>query len=137
MSGGNVDPVELIRATCATWSRGDLDATLDLIADDARWEPSGKFIGSGQTYEGHEGVKRFWALFREPWQDISMEPVEFTKIDDSRVLTRTRFRGVGSASGIVTETELFAVWGIEGGKVTSYQSFGERADALQAVGLSN
>jgi ketosteroid isomerase-like protein len=136
VSRENVDPVELIRETCATWSRGDLDATLGLIAGDARWEPSGKFIGSGQTYEGHEGVQRFWAVFREPWLDISLEPIEFTTVDDSRVLTRTRFRGTGRASGIVTETELFVVWTVESGKVTRYQSFGERADALGAAGLS-
>ena len=135
MSQEHAKNVELIQETCATWSRGDLDATLRAIDPNARWEPSGRFIGSGETYEGHEGVQRFWAIFREPWREIGLMPVEFTEVDAARVLTRTHFRGVGRSSGLVTETELFVVWTVEGGKVTRYQSFGERHEALEAVGL--
>jgi ketosteroid isomerase-like protein len=127
---------ELVRATCATWSRGDLEGTLEYIHEDASWEPSGSFIGSGETYAGHAGVRRFWDVFREPWRDISLEPVEFTEVDESRMLTRARFRGTGRASGIVTETELFVVWTIEGEKLTRYQSFAERSDALAEAGLA-
>ena len=136
MSQENVDRVELIRKTCATWSRGDLEATLAFIDLDVRWEPSGQFIGSGETYTGHEGVQRFWAIFREPWKSISLEPTEFTDIDEARVLTRTHFRGVGRSSGVITETELFVIWTVQGRKIKRYQSFGERHDALAAVGLT-
>ena len=133
MSEENVD---LIRAISDVWSRGDLAATLQLIAPTARWEPSGKFIGSGQTYHGHAGVQEFWDVFREPWTSISLEPVEFTALDETRMLTRTRFRGTGRASGIDTETELFVIWTIEGGKVSRYQSFADRDQALEVAGRS-
>lgn len=127
--------MELVRETCARWSRGDLDGTIAYVDPDADWEPSGAFIGSGETYHGHAGVKRFWALFREPWESISLEPVEFTEIDESRLLSRTRFLGTGRASGVITETELYIIWTMKGGKVTRYQSFAEREQALEAVGL--
>lgn len=131
------DKIELVRDLCALWSRGDLTAALALIHSDARWEPSGRFIGSGgRTYRGHAGVQEFWALFREAWEDISLEPVEFTEVDEKRLLTRTRFRGTGRTSGIVTETELFVVWTVDGGKVSGYQSFAERDQAAGAAGLS-
>ena len=133
----SIDKAELVRDICGVWSRGDLEATLDLIHPDARWEPSGRFIGSGSTtYRGHTGVQRFWNLFREPWEDISLEPVDATEVDETRLLTRTRFRGTGRASGIVTETELFVIWTVEGGKVSRYQSFAERDQAMEAAGLS-
>ena len=128
--------VELLRRICKLWSCGDLDATLELIDPNARWEPSGRFIGSGQTYHGHSGVQEFWALFREPWTNISLEPVEFTALDETRMLSRTRFRGTGRASGVETETELFVVWTTEDGKVSRYQSFAERQQALEAAGLA-
>jgi ketosteroid isomerase-like protein len=79
-------------------------------------------------------VKRFWAVFREPWTGISLEPVEIDELDESRVLTRTRFRGTGEASGLQTETELFVIWTLEDGKVCRYQSFGNRAEAMEAAG---
>ena len=127
------DHAEIVRRTCELWSRGELDATLELIAPNVRWEPSGKFIGSGQTYHGHAGVREFWRVFREPWTGVSLEPVEFDELDESRLLTRTRFRGTGRASGIQTETELFVVWTFEGGQVSRYQSFGDRDEALTAA----
>ncbi len=136
MAEDNTNNADLIREICATWSQGNSDATLEFIDPDARWEPSGQFIGAEETYEGHEGIKRFWAVFREPWRDISVEPVEFTEVDETRVLTRTHFHAVGRSSGVVTEIEVFVVWTVDGGKVARYQAFRERAEALEAAGLS-
>ena len=127
---------EVVRELCALWSRGELGDAIALIHPDARWEPSGKFIGSGKTYRGRAGVEKFWAMFREPWDDISLEPVEFTEVDDARLLTRTRFRGTGRASGVVAEIELFVLWTVDEGLVSGYRSFAERNDAIEAAGLS-
>ena len=124
---------ELVRELCARWSRGDLDEAIELIHPDARWEPSGKFIGSGKTYRGRDGVERFWDAFREPWEDISLEPLDFSEVDDARLLTRTRFRGTGRTSGVVTETELFVVWTVDEGMVSGYRSFAEREQAIEAT----
>ena len=124
---------DLVREVCALWSAGDLEATIALIAEDAVWEPSGTFIGSGETYRGHEGVRRFWDVFREPWENISLEPVDATEIDETRLLTRTRFRGTGRASGVVTETELFVIWTVRDDQLVGYRSFTDRASALEAV----
>ena len=128
------DRYELVKDLCAVWSRGDLEAALEFIAPDCRWEPSGRFIGSASTYRGHEGVRRFWDIFREPWKNISLEPLDFTEVDEARILTRTRFRGTGRASGLVTETELYVIWTVADGKVGGYQSFADRDRALEAVG---
>jgi ketosteroid isomerase-like protein len=130
------DKLALVTEVCARWSQGDLEATLELIAEDARWEPSGRFIGSGQTYRGHDGIRRFWDIFREPWEKISLEPVEGDEIDDERVLTRTRFQGTGRMSGVVTETELYVIWTVRDGLLTGYKSYADRALALEAAGLS-
>jgi ketosteroid isomerase-like protein len=130
------EKLALVTEVCALWSRGDLEGTLALIGDDARWEPSGRFIGSGQTYRGHEGVQRFWDVFREPWESISLEPVDATEIDDERLLTRTRFRGTGRTSGVVTETELYVIWTVCDRRVSGYQSFADRALALEAAGIA-
>ena len=130
------DKAKLVRELCALWSRGDLEAAIELIHPEARWEQSGKFIGSGTTYRVHDGVEKFWALFREPWEAISLEPVDFTEVDEQRVVSRTHFRGSGRTSGAVTETELHVVWTVNDGKVSGYQSFAERDDAIAAAGLA-
>jgi ketosteroid isomerase-like protein len=129
------DAVGLVRELCALWSRGELEPALALIHPDARWELSGRFIGSRRTYRGPAGVAEFWEVFREPWKDISLEPLEFTEVDETRLLSRARFRGTGRASGVVTETELFVIWTVDDGKVAGYRSFAERDQALGAAGL--
>ena len=124
--------IELVRETCARWSRADLEGTLELIHPEVVWQPSGRFIDSGGVYEGHAGVQEFWDIFREPWDDIELVPVEFSELDEQRLMTRTRFRGTGRASGVVTETELFVIWTTADGKVKGYRSFGDREQALAA-----
>ena len=115
------------------FSRRDLEATLELIDPDARWEPSGAFIGSGEQYRGHEGVKRFWSTFLEPWETISLQPTDFIELGGSHLLTLTTFRGVGRASGVETEMRLVHVWTVGDGKITRFQSFESEADALAAI----
>ena len=115
------------------FSRRDLEATLELIDPDARWEPSGAFIGSGEEYRGHQGVMRFWLAFLEPWETISLEPTDFIELDRSQLLTVTAFCGVGRASGVKTETRLVHVWTVGDGKITRFQSFESEAEALAAV----
>ena len=124
---------EVVEEALRRFSRRDLEATLELIDPDARWEPSGAFIGSGEEYRGHEGIRRFWATFLEPWASISLEPTDFIELDRSRLLTLTSFRGVGRASGVETEARLVHVWTVGDGKITRFQSFESEADALATV----
>ena len=127
--------VEIIRQTLAAWNEGDDDAALRRSAKDIVWQLKGVFPGFKPEYRGHEGVREFWKAFREPWATISVEPLEFTEIDAERVLVEVRFRGMGKTSGVVTEVEFPFIWTIRNGKAVHFQSFADRAEALEAAGL--
>ena len=128
--------VELIRRTFAAWNERDDDAALQGTARDIVWQLRGVFPGFKPEYRGHEGVREFWSAFREPWETISVEPLGFTEIDAERVLVVARFRGKGKASGVVTEVEFPFLWTIRNGEAVRFQSFADRAEALEAAGLS-
>ena len=128
--------MEIVRESLTRFSAGDYEGTLELIADDAVWEPSGRFVGSSETYRGHTDIRRFWADFTEPWDTIRLEPVETVELSDELVLTDTLFRGIGRASAIPTEMHVFQLWNIQERKLTRFRSFANRADALEAAGLS-
>jgi ketosteroid isomerase-like protein len=125
--------VEIVRAALERFSAGDFERPLELIHEDALWAPSGRFIGSGDEYRGHAGVRRFWAEFTEPWQEITLDPVEAVELDDEHVLTNTRFQGVGRTSGVATETHLAQLWTVKGGAITRFESFATWAEALEAI----
>jgi len=133
MSQGNV---EIVCEALARFSAGDFDRTLELIGEDAVWQPSGQFVGSGDEYVGHAGIRRFWDAFTEPWDEITLKPTEAVALDSERVLTHTHFHGIGRASGIPTEMNILQLWTVRGGKLRRFQSFATRQEALAAAGLS-
>jgi ketosteroid isomerase-like protein len=127
--------VEIVCKALARFSQGDFEGTLELIGEDALWEPSGQFIGSGNEYVGHQGIRRFWDAFTEPWEEIELRPIEAVALDTDRVLTNTHFRGVGRASQIPTEMNVVQLWTVTGRKIRRFQSFATRREAFEAAGL--
>ena len=53
-----------------------------------------------------------------------------------QVLAVIREREIGRASGVPVETTHLVVWTLANGKVTRLQVFDDRAEALEAAGLS-
>lgn len=131
------DNAALLRETFRRWSEGDLEGTLEFISPEVRWEPSGLFPGASRDYRGHAGVRSFWDTFREPWEHIEMEAEEILELEGCRMLTTTRFRGVGRTSGVETQKQLFQIWTIDDGLIVRYQSFGTREEALAAAPASS
>ena len=128
--------VEIVCDALARFSEGDFERTLELIGEDALWEPSGQFVGSAGEYVGHRGIRRFWDAFTEPWEEIKLKPIEAVALDTERVLTQTHFRGIGRASGIPTDMNVVQLWTVTASKIRRFQSFATRREALEAVGLS-
>jgi ketosteroid isomerase-like protein len=87
------------------------------------------------TYLGHEGVRRAWVRALDPWEDTE-NVVEWTRDAVDAVVSCHRTRGRGKGSGLEVEFRYAYVWRFQGGKVVHLKSYGNPADALEAVGLS-
>jgi ketosteroid isomerase-like protein len=66
---------------------------------------------------------------------LGYEPEEVIDAGDS-VFVGLRQWGRGKGSGVPVEYRFFGVWTFRDGKVIRYKGFNERAEALEAVGLS-
>ena len=126
----------VVREAMERFSAGDYEGTLDLIAEDAVWEPSGRFVGSSQTYRGHTGIREFWTAFTEPWERFELAPLDLVELNDGLVLTDTVFKGTGRASAVAVEMELTHLWTVHEQKIARFQSFASRSEALEAAGRS-
>lgn len=126
---------EIVREAMARFSARDYDVTLDRIAEDAVWEPSGRFVGSSDTYSGHAGVRRFLVDFGEPWSTFMLEAEELGELGDELVLTATLFEGIGRASAVPIEMHVIHLWTVRDWKIARLQSFASRAESLEAAGL--
>ena len=85
------------------------------------------------------GIEEF-RRFRDsgPWSGspISFEPERFFDVDDKRVLVFVRVSATGQGSGTPVEVRAAHEFTIRGGRVVRFKAYANRADALEAAGLS-
>jgi uncharacterized protein len=88
------------------------------------------------TYVGPEAIAAYTrdSLLRT-WSDFTMEAEEIVPVGES-VLVGVRQRGIGRTSGVPTEARYFTLWTFRGPRVIRIESFRQRAEALEAAGLS-
>ena len=90
---------------------------------------------AGETYHGHDGLRRAWARAIEPWESFTNE-IEWARDAGDEVVTGHLMRVKAKESGIAAELRYAYVWSLRDGKVVYCKSFANPADALEAAGLS-
>ncbi len=125
--------VEIIESIYARWGEGDFRAT-DFFDPLIVFVMRPEFPDAG-TYFGTDRVGEYMRGFLEPWEHITIEAEEIIDAGDAVVVAVSQ-RGVGRGSGAATELRYFHVWSLRGGTVIRFETFRERAQALEATGLS-
>lgn len=121
-----------------TYNQGDLDGFLAHVHPHVVWEenhPVFGFVGLDPVYEGHQGVRRWWQLTREPWKTVEAEIHEVTPAGDDAVVVSNTLHGTGAGSGVVVKLPFFQVFEFQDGKVARRRLYPERKEALEAAGL--
>jgi ketosteroid isomerase-like protein len=88
-----------------------------------------------QVHVGRPGMVDLIANLRDSWTEFRFEPERFIDSGD-RVTVFIRVIAQGGWSGLATERETAHVWAVRAGRLSSIQIFRDRAQALEAVGLS-
>jgi ketosteroid isomerase-like protein len=127
---------EMSRRFFDAYNAGDLEATLDLIAPEFEFRPSGLFMDTERTYHGREGWTDFWHTFRAAWESISVNIERFEDLGDDRVLVLGTFHGKGHGSGVDVTREAAWISTVRDGLFAQSRTFVSWAEALEAAGLS-
>ena len=126
--------VEAVRQTRVAFNSGDPDLVAALLARDAEIVPMRAAI-EGTSYRGPDAAQRFFADLNETWQEIKMEELETRDLGD-RVFATGVIRGRGQLSGAAVEMKAAWVVDFQGGLITRFVTYTDRAEALEAAGLS-
>jgi ketosteroid isomerase-like protein len=127
MSEENVEIAQRFLQACAS---GDLDGALAHADPNIVWNPTQE----GQA-EGITAVRDTMERWEDSFEDLELTYEETIDVGD-RVLLRTHVSGRGRGSGVEVNTRSYMLWTLQGSKVVRMDEFTERADALEATGLS-
>jgi ketosteroid isomerase-like protein len=118
-------------------AEGPPEEAMQFIDPQIEWQGPREFPDLHETVYGYEGMERYRAKIAEALDDYRMVPERFIDAGDDRVLVFSREGGRGKGSGVEVQTHLTAhLWTLKDGKAVRMQSYWERSDALEAVGLS-
>jgi ketosteroid isomerase-like protein len=127
--------VEVVRRWVEAWNRGELDQMLAPFHPEVEWRPSGAFPGLDPVYRGHDGFRRFWREFTEPWESFQIKPGEERDCGE-QVLSLGSFEARGREE-LKVRRPTASVWTFRDGQVISVQVYADHAQALEAVGLGD
>ncbi len=92
--------------------------------------------GLRPVYVGHEGFTQWLQeAILEPWQTFENEVRDYEDFGD-HVLMLSRRRGAGRLSGAAVDMPLYNLFTVRDGKIVRRRIYQARAEALEAVGLS-
>ena len=89
-----------------------------------------------QVHVGHRGMAELIAMLRDSWTVFRFEAERF--IDGGHcVIALIRVVAEGGASGLSAVQETAHVWKVRGRRLSSIQIYRDRAQALEATGVSD
>ena len=127
--------VELIRRAYAALNRGDIEAFVSLCDDDFHLDMSERVLNPA-TYEGHDGIRRFYREVREVWAEFMWEPEQLHATGE-RVVALLHSHGRGRGSGVEIDRDVAMLWTVRDGRAVAVRFYIDQADALEAAGLDD
>jgi ketosteroid isomerase-like protein len=116
------------------WNEDDLDSLLAICHPEVEYYTSGVFPGLQSVYEGEAGIRRWWADFHEPWEEIKVIPERIAERPNG-VAVLIRFEGTGR-QGIETTMRFINTIEVRDGLAYRFNSQPPTDEAIRELGLA-
>jgi ketosteroid isomerase-like protein len=125
--------VEIVRAAYETFNRDGMEVALAGWAPDFVWDMS-RAVGFDRGVHNLDDTRRILRDFLELWESSHFEASELIDAGEQVVVRYTnRHQG---RDGMEVVAQGYWVWTIRDGVIAGQCAYQERAEALEAVGLS-
>jgi len=134
VSRENVDNLQALleEFDLEAWRRGE---NMSLLDPEVTYEDTNLPDHVGETYRGHEGVRRATERWSEAYEELTIELDRIVGAGDELVSIHV-VRGRARHTGIEAEGPVAYLWTFRAGKVTHFRSYRDPEEALEAAGLS-
>ena len=127
--------VEIVRRIYELFGRRDLEPSLELVTDDFELRLPDVYPEGPESYRGSDGLRRWVGMVEEIWGEWRFD-LERVIETDEHVVALVRVVAEGGASGAPVDRAVAHVWSFQAGKASKAAVYLNRAEALEAVGLS-
>jgi ketosteroid isomerase-like protein len=130
--------VEIVREQIDAFNRGDYEAALAVLDEDVEWHvPDVAALDAPMSgvVRGRERVAETVARWREAWDPFSFQVTDVLGHGEEVFLAGVQV-GRGRHGGVDVSVPTFHVLTLRDGRVVVMRTFPDRAEALEATGLS-
>ena len=125
-------PIDIIRRVYDGWSQGDFSRGAELFDDGTVFVLQSHFADAG-IYVGPEQMQRYMRGLLEPWERLTITPLELTQAGDN-VVAKVKQSGAGARSGAITSFTYFQIWTLRGGTLMRLENIIDREKIVEALG---
>jgi ketosteroid isomerase-like protein len=117
------------------FTRRDFDGAIQSFDENVEVRPAVEGVDVAAVYRGRAEFREFLGLIADAWETLTVELTDAVEAPGERVVAveRWRFRG---RDGLALESELVDVYTFRQGLIVRVEGFRNRAEALEAVGVS-
>ena len=126
--------VEIVRRSVEAFNEGGLEAAAEFAHPEIEFqEPPTQ--PAPRTARGHESVRETWTSFDQAWSEHRTEVKEIQELAEDEVFMSSveHFRG---RDGMEISAPCWTIYTFRDGKIVKLRPFWDRAQALEAAGLS-
>jgi ketosteroid isomerase-like protein len=127
--------MEIVRQFGERWERRDWDGVADLVDPSVEQHGSVGGLEEGRLLRGLTEIRRDYERVEKTWDEHRVEPQELIDAGD-RVVVFLREYQRGKKSGIELVVDTAVVVDLRQGLIVRIQGYMDRAEALEAVGVS-
>ena len=128
--------VELVRDQFAATNERDFPRAMNHYADDVELVVDAEAFLEWGTFKGRAAVGEWFANWFRTFEPGYHFDIEETRDLGNTVLLIARHHGRGRASGVEVHGRTGYLYGLRGGKIARVELYPNRAEALEAAGLS-
>lgn len=125
------DAVEQIKDSYEALNRRDIDGTMAVLTEDAKWVEHSEMPEAG-SYDGRETIRNFLEGFLDSWDEFEQQ-IEEVHAEDDCVLLFIRLIASGRGSGVDVQSRYAHLWLMREGRGVRVDAYYDRDSALAAL----
>jgi len=129
------ETIDRLRAALDAFNRtGEIGP--DLLDSNIEMHQASSIIDTAGVFHGREGLREMLGELQEAFEDLSFEAEEISETPEGEIVAFIRVRGRGKGSGIEVDNAIAWVVTLRDDSIARIVVYEERAEALEAAGLS-